>query len=308
MSDSITELWSEVFMNCKSLKTIKIPSKVKFIDRSVFDECTSLTTIRIPSNVESICTEAFKNCKSLKTISIMNPSVNIFDNAFDYVNKEVLIRCLEGSTAQEFAIKNNYAYELIDISLVTEYFDDVYSDWFVPYVQYVYDNGLMTGMKGTAEFKPTTNLTKAQVAQVLYNMEEQPMMTETEVFTVLQDVYEAEWYADAVAWAYSTGVVTGDTNACKFYPNADVTREQLALMMYRYAVYKELDTSATDDLIGLKNAENVCNWALEGVKWSVGSGLISGVEKNDVKDLDPQGKASRAQMAAILQRFCEIEE
>ena len=93
------------------------------------------------------------------------------------------------------------------------------------------------------------------------------------------EVYEAEWYADAVAWAYNKGVVTGDLNTKKFNPNADVTREQLALMIYRYAGGKGLDVTAASDLAGLKNAENTADWALDGVKWAVGAGLISGVKK-----------------------------
>ena len=184
-------------------------------------------------------------------------------------------------------------------------FSDVYKDWYTPYVQYVYDNQLMTGIKGTRQFQPNANITKAQVAQVLYNMDGQPVVDDTTVFTVLTDIYPGEWYADAVAWAYNTGVVTGDLNTKKFNPNADVTREQLALMVYRYADYKNYDVTASGDLSGLKNDWKVSTWAMDGVRWAVGEGLISGIEKNGVKDLAPQGNASRAQMAAILQRFCE---
>jgi hypothetical protein len=136
-------------------------------------------------------------------------------------------------------------------------------------------------------------------------MEGQPAVENQKVFTELGDVYAAEWYAAAVAWAYNNNIVTGDLNTKKFNPNADVTREQLALMMFRYAGFKGYDVSASSDLAGLKNAENVNNWALDGVKWAVGAGLISGIEANGVKDLAPQGNASRAQVAAILQRFCE---
>ena len=163
----------------------------------------------------------------------------------------------------------------------------------------------MTGIKGTTQFAPNANITKAQVAQVLYNMEGQPEVTDQKVFTELGDVYAAEWYANAVAWAYNEGVVTGDLNTKKFNPNADVTREQLALMMFRYAQFKKYDTSATTDYAGLVNADKVNNWAADGVNWAVGAGLISGIEKDGVKDLAPQGNASRAQVAAILQRFCE---
>ena len=76
-------------------------------------------------------------------------------------------------------------------------------------------------------------------------------------------------------------------------------------MMYRYAAYKGYDVTATSEFEGLVNADKVANWSMDGVKWAVGAGLISGIEKDGVKDLAPQGNASRAQVAAILQRFCE---
>jgi hypothetical protein len=188
---------------------------------------------------------------------------------------------------------------------VTKAFSDVHNDWYTDYVSFVYANGLMTGIKGTTEFQPNANITKAQVAQVLYNMENNPLPLNDEVFHVLSDVYDSEWYADAVSWAYSTGIVTGDLNTKKFSPNADVTREQLALMFYRYAEYKKYETKATSDFAGLENADLVADWSETAVRWAVGSGLISGIEKDGVKDLAPQGNATRAQMAAILQRFCE---
>ena len=78
-------------------------------------------------------------------------------------------------------------------------------------------------------------------------MADQPKVTDKKVFKNLKDVYESEWYADAVAWAYNNNIVTGDTNAKKFFPNADVTREQLAIMMYRFAKYKGMATSASSD-------------------------------------------------------------
>ena len=182
-------------------------------------------------------------------------------------------------------------------------FSDVYNDWYTSYVQYVYDETLMTGIKGTTKFDPLGNITKAQVAQVLYNIEGQPAVPDKSVFSELKDVYSSEWYANAVAWAYNSGVVTGDLNTKKFNPNANVTREQLALMMYRYAQYNGYKVDQSASLSGLKNQENVSNWSRASVEWAVGVGLISGIEKNGVKDLAPQGTASRAQMAAILQRF-----
>ena len=294
-----------IFLECKNLTTVNISSGVKKIESGAFTRCVNLAKIRIPASVDEIGAAAFEGCSNLTTVSIMNPGAMIDKDAFANTSSNLLIRCIENSTAHEVALQHNYKYELIDISLVTEYFDDVYPDWYKDYVQYVYDNHLMTGIKGKTLFQPNANITKAQVAQVLYNMEGQPEVTDQSAFADLQDVYAVEWYADAVAWAYSTGIVTGDTNAQKFFPNVDVTREQLALMMYRYADFKEYDVTATSEFEGLVHGENVSNWAADGMKWAVGMGLVSGIEKNDVKDLAPQGNASRAQVAAILQRFCE---
>jgi hypothetical protein len=188
---------------------------------------------------------------------------------------------------------------------VTAEFSDVYTDWYTEYVQYVYDMGMMRGIKGTDRFEPNANITKAQVAQVLYNLAYQPSVKDRTVFKELKDVYEGEWYADAVAWAYNEGIVTGDLNTKKFNPNANVTREQLALMFSRYAEMEGRDTGYQSDLKDLQNAENVSDWALDGVKWAVAVGLISGIEKDGVKDLAPQGNATRAQVAAILMRFTQ---
>ena len=188
---------------------------------------------------------------------------------------------------------------------VQKLFKDVYKDWYTEYVQYVYDKGLMTGIKGTRLFQPMGNVTKAQVVQVLYNMEGKPEVIDEKVFYQLKDVYKEEWYADAVAWSYNNGVITGDLNAKKFFPNQDVTREQLALMLYRYAQYRDYDTSQTSDLSGLLNVHKVANWSEDGVRWAVGTGIISGVQIEGDRDLIPQGTASRAQIAAIFARFCE---
>ena len=108
-------------------------------------------------------------------------------------------------------------------------FSDVFTDWYTEAIQYVYDAGVMTGIKGTDLFGTFETVTKAQVAQVFYNMEENPEHS-GKVFEELSDVADYEWYADAVGWAYDTGVVTGDTNTKEFSPNSEVTREQLSLI------------------------------------------------------------------------------
>ena len=187
---------------------------------------------------------------------------------------------------------------------VTEIFSDVYEGWYTEYVQYMYDNGIMSGIGGTDKFAPADAVTKAQVAQVLYNMEGKPEVTDQSACTELKDLY-GDWYTDAVCWAYNAGVVTGNLNTQKFQPNANVTREQFALMLYRYAQYKGYATDATSTFENLLNADKVSYWAEAGMKWAVGTGLISGSKTEAGLDLAPQRTATRAQMAAILTRFFE---
>ena len=191
---------------------------------------------------------------------------------------------------------------------VTTVFSDVYDDWYTESVQYVYDKGLMTGFKGTTLFRPEGNINKAQVAQVLYNMEGQPKVTDRKVFGALKDVYDYEWYADAVAWAYNTGVITGDLNTKKFYPKDNVTREQLALMMYRYADYKWYDIGATSNVSPYKylDAHKISNWTETAMNWAVEKQFIRGFQTDlGFWKINPQGTATRREMATILKRFCE---
>lgn len=196
-----------------------------------------------------------------------------------------------------------------DPTLFENVFSDVFTyDWFYAYVKYVYESGLMSGYKEA--FTPNQNLTKAQVAQVLYNMEGQPEIIDRSACTDLIDVYQ-DWFTDAVCWAYSHGIVTGDLYTKEFSPNAYVTREQLALMLFRYGVYKGYDVSAKGDLSNLKNAWKLSTYAQEAVEWAVGTKMIGGIEIKGAdgtikeRDLAPQGTATRAQMATILARFCE---
>ena len=121
---------------------------------------------------------------------------------------------------------------------------------------------------------------------------------------------EGKWYTDAICWAYNTGVATGNTSTMTFQTNDPVTRQQLAAFFYRYAELKGMDMSVEGDISGMLNADQVRDYAKEAVKWAVGWGLISGSEGTDangqiVYDLAPLATASRAQLAAILQRFCE---
>lgn len=141
-------------------------------------------------------------------------------------------------------------------------------------------------------------LTRAMTAQILYNLEGKPEVTEEATF-VDMDVAPT-WSVDAIAWAQDTGVVAGmgdDT----FAPNDDVTREQFAQMMYNYAVYKDYDLTKTGDLSKFPDEGSISTWAEVALSWANGNGLINGHE--DTKAIDPQGDTIRAQAASILMNF-----
>lgn len=173
-------------------------------------------------------------------------------------------------------------------------FADVSSgDWYYDAVVYVYKNGLMDGT-GPAAFAPTTVLTRSMAAQVLWNLADSPAVPGTAGFT---DVPSDAWYAGAVNWSASRGIVTGYSTGA-FGPEDAVTREQLAAMLYRYAGTPE----PTGSLDGFNDKDAVSDYAADALCWAVDEGLLTGKGGGW---LDPAGTATRAEMAAILMRFTE---
>ena len=194
--------------------------------------------------------------------------------------------------------------------LVTEVFGDVMDDWYTDYVQFVYDHEIMFGNDNT--FTPNRTLTRAMVVTTLYRMAGSPKVKDTAACQEMTDVSYDQWYTDAICWAYKEGITTGYTGRQLFGVNDPVTREQLAAFFYRYAQYKSLDVTSSGDLSEMKNCDQVSDYAKEAVTWIVGTGVIRGVEKVEngktVYDLAPSQHATRAQMAAMLTRFCEFYE
>ena len=183
-----------------------------------------------------------------------------------------------------------------DTPLGSAPFTDVPEDaWYKEAVDYVYANGLMSGTSATT-FAPSTQLSRAMMVQILYNLEEQPVVTESAAFT---DVAADVWYAGAVNWAAGEGIVSGYGNG-KFGPEDLITREQMANMLYYYAQYKGYDVSASGELSSFTDGASTSSWAAEAVRWAVGSGLLSG-KGGGV--LDPRGTATRAEAASIFMRF-----
>lgn len=170
------------------------------------------------------------------------------------------------------------------------------SDWFYSDVMFVYENGLFSGTDSRS-FSPNASMTRAMLVTVLYRLEGEPVGTGSSSFS---DVRSGSYYEKAVAWAAANGIVTG-TGSTSFSPDAKVTREQLAAILYRYAQYKKQDTDAGAKLDSFSDAGNVSGYASEALSWAVSEGLINGASGR----LMPKGDATRAQVAAILHRFVE---
>ena len=181
----------------------------------------------------------------------------------------------------------------------TPEFTDVHeNDWYYDPVQYVSKNKLMTGLNETT-FGPIDPLVRAQFAVILHRMNGEPEVPYSARF---HDVGAGLWYTNAILWAADTQVVTGYSNG-NFGPGDLINREQMALMMYRYANYKGYDTSARADFSSYQDASMVSDFAAEAMQWAVGEKIITG--KYNETQLDPKGNASRAECATIIMRFVE---
>ena len=184
---------------------------------------------------------------------------------------------------------------------VTEMFTDVSHSWADDGIQYCVTHQLMSGI-GNDLFGPKLTTTRAQIVQILYNLEGEPKVSGTTPFTDLTQ----DWYQDAVLWAYQTGVVAG-TSSTTFEPDLPVTREQIAviLMEYMTRVLKLERTWTPADLSTFPDAGSVSDWAKDAMADAVGLGLISGASNGGQTYLEPQGSATREQVATILMEFCK---
>ena len=184
---------------------------------------------------------------------------------------------------------------------VTQMFTDVTKNWAYPGIQYCVTHQLMSGIGGNL-FGPKLTTTRAQIVQILYNLEGEPKVSGTTPFTDLTQ----DWYQDAVLWAYQTGVVAG-TSSTTFEPDRPVTREQIAVILMEYVtrVLKLERTWTPADLSTFPDAGSVSDWAKDAMADAVALGLISGASNGGQTYLEPQGSATREQVATILMEFCK---
>ena len=295
-----------------ALTEVALPDSVAVIDALAFYGCTGLNEIVIPAGVKEIGNMAFNDCENLKAVYFLG-------NAPETVGKKVFQMAYYDyatDTFSEFNIPGLTLYYLEGASGWTSptwgadayptavwkpsgYFDVKPGSWYEQSVQYATEHGLMNGT-GSNTFEPESTMTRAMLVTVLWRYANAPKPG-ANPFT---DVPNGKWYTDAVAWAAENGVVNGVGDG-KFEPDGSVTREQMATILYRYAQKLGIDTSKHAELSAFPDASRVSAYARAPMQWIVAEGVIGGSRENGQDWLNPQGNATRAEVATILMRFIE---
>ncbi len=179
--------------------------------------------------------------------------------------------------------------------------DTNYKSWYSDHVDYVYDKGIMNGSSATT-FAPDRTMTRAELVTVLYRIAGSPEVTFDGAFT---DIPDGQWYSDAVTWAVQNKIVNG-VGDNRFAPTANITREQIATILYRYTQTLGVEMAEGADLTAFPDYAGVASFALEGMAWAVAEGLITGTVSGGVTSLSPKATATRAQLATIISRYQQM--
>ena len=342
--NSVTSIGEHAFSDCTSLTSVTISDSVTSIGEYAFYDCTSLTDVYYAGSEaqwKAISISSNRNDDLLTA----NIHYNYGSHTHSYKDVVTAPTCTEkGYTTHTCACGDSYVDTYVDAlghawdngkvtkeptatetgvrtytctrcsatktetipatgSVdVTQMFTDVTKNWAYPGIQYCVTHGIMGGM-GDGTFAPTGTTTRAQIVQILYNLEGTPAVSGTTPFTDLT----ANWYKPAILWAYQNNVVAG-TSPTTFDPDQPVTREQIAVILteYMFHVLKMERTWTPADLSTFPDGAQVSSWAKEAMQDAVALGLINGTKaSDDMVYLDPQGSATRQQVATILMNFCQ---
>ena len=341
--DSVTSIGESAFGACISLTSVTIPDGVTSIGYNAFGSCESLTDVyyagseaqwkaisisstgnddllnaNIHYNYVSH-THSYKDVVTAPTCTAKGYTTHTCSCGDSYVDTYVDAlghawdngKVTKEPTETETGVKtftctrcNETKTESIPVVSVdvTEMFSDVTKNWAYPGIQYCVTHKLM-GSTGGDKFAPTMTTTRAQIVQILYNLEGEPEVSGTTPFTDLTQ----DWYQDAVLWAYQTGVVAGTGDGTTFDPDLPVTREQIAVILMEYTdrILNIKRTWTPADLSTFPDAGSVSDWAKDAMADAVALGLISGASNGGQTYLNPQGSATREQVATILMEFCK---
>ena len=333
--EGVTSIGSSAFSGCSSLTQLAIPGTVTTIGDYAFSG-SGLTTVTIPNRVTQIKEYTFYNCKALTSIVVPAGLTTVDHSAFLSCKKLAAVFCLGtrdvyedlsyGASNSNF-IDADWHFEVTDAVLGTNaakhcaecdlYFlldgtganfaDISKTSWQIKHANYAYVRGLMAGKgtdaNGNIKFDPNSPITREEFVQVLYNAEGKPSVRLVNVFLDVQNT----WYTKAVLWAKSKDIANGTPDG-NFGVGKNITRQDLALMLYKYARLKGCDMSYNDnDIYQYADGDKVASYARVAMNWAVKNGVLSGKGNNGDPiskfNLDPAGTATRAECAAMLRNF-----
>ena len=253
--------------------------------QAAVDDATKDDTIVVTDGSANLSATAYK------TVKVMNGTKNNINVTINGVSRTI------GENETETFVYTSGGGIPSEPEEPTWPFTDVTEgdDWFYDAVAYVYENGIMAGTDETT-FEPYMELDRAMAAQLFYNLEGKPTVTGDSTFT---DVTSGHWAVDAITWAAQNDIVAGIGGGL-YDPDSNVTREQFAVMLYKYARFKGYDLTATGDLTQFPDAGSISSWAETALSWANGKGLINGHENGTI---DPKGSTIRAQAASIMANF-----
>lgn len=318
VEDGITGIGQNAFYSFGKVESVILPTGVEYIGAGAFEMCTGLRSINLPEGLVSIGKHAFGYCASLESVQLPSTIEEIGTRAFygglDHsVSTTVADRegyeflCWYDADGNTYATAGEGAEQTIYPMWLRSFtgFEDVSEDaWYYDYVKYCYQVGLMGGM-GDGTFDPHGSATRGQVVTVLYRLAGEPEVTGGSSFT---DVYEGDWYYDAIAWAASLGIAQGMGDGT-FAPNDYVTREQFVVFLYRYIdamgdILNDWDERyyLTEDTV--TDVNDISDWALEAEVWSMVVGLQAGYDNEDgTISILPGNPIIRGELAAFLTRY-----
>ena len=276
----------------------KTASEVSGLDVDATD--ATIVELRIVSGGREITSfggQRIKLTLALDTSYSIGQSYQVIIISADGSRETVYRTCVGSGNRRAVELELTHLSTFIVTHKTTLPFIDINGHWATAAIEYVWNNDLMNGVGGN-RFAPDATLTRAMLVTILYRLDGEPAASGANPFS---DVNYGQWYTDAVVWASKNGVVEGMGDGT-FAPLSEITREQMAAMLMRYARYKGLDVSRANDLSGFSDAGDISDWAVPALQWANAEGLITG---RTATTIVPQGYTTRAEAATILMRYIE---
>ena len=293
----VTEIPSRAFYAC-NLTEIEIPDTVKTIGPNAFTLCRSLKNVTIPRNVETVGSGAFSECYTLESVTFDNTVTTIDDSAFDSCSMLKTIYGYRETAAEEYANKHSITFiELPDPEPLPDFPDVKKGTWYYDAVMYCAKNGFVTGYQN-GKFGPGDNLKRQDFVVILARIANADLTKYQGKASKLKDVDKNAYYASSVNWAVDNGIISGYQNG-KFGVGDNITREQVATILYRYMGSPDVD-NPNGILAKFKDASKVSSFAKTAVAWAVQNSIINGMADGRVASTEG---ASRAQIAVIIMKM-----